>query len=225
LRSFPQDFSGKLSMLQGVARGLCYLHTLRPKTIHGDLKAANVLVDTSGRPCIADFDLTSIIYSQVSTVTTSSFSGKGSLRWQAPELIKVMTGGPGNANITTESDVYAYGCICLEVFTGRPPWHGYTDWSIIMEIGLKDNRPPRPESTIAGDLDDTMWDLIQDCWRTEPKDRPEMTTVYERLKPGHKWDKEEDEQGIEINDALKQALERFAKLHSLGNVVNEDIHV
>lgn len=94
-----------------------------------------------------------------------------------------------------------------------------------MEVGFKDNRPPRPESTIAGDLDDAMWDLIQDCWKTEPKDRPEITEIYERLKPGHKWDKEEDEQGIEINNPLSQALEQFAKSHSLGNAVDEGRHV
>ncbi len=94
-----------------------------------------------------------------------------------------------------------------------------------MAVGSNDNRPPRPESTIAGDLDDAMWDLIQDCWKTEPKDRPEITRIFERLKPGHKWDKEEDEQGIEVNDPLSQALARFAKSRSLGYVVNEGIRV
>ncbi len=47
-----------------------------------------------------------------------------------------------------------------------------------------------------------------------------MTAIFEHLKPGYKWDKEEDEQGIEINDPLSQALEQFAKSHRLGNVVN-----
>lgn len=70
-----------------------------------------------------------------------------------------------------------------------------------------------------------MWDLIQDCWKTEPKDRPEMTTIFGRLKPSEKWDKEEDEQRIEVSDSLYQTLERFAKSHSLVKVVSEDVHV
>ncbi len=112
-----------------------------------------------------------------------------------------------------------------QVLTGQPPWHGYIDGLIVAEVVFNNKRPPRPESTIAGDLDDAMWDLIQDCWKTEPKDRPEMTRIYERLKPGHKWDKEEEELGIEANDPLSKALEHFAKSCSLVSVVNEGIHV
>lgn len=189
-----------------------------------------MLVDASGRPCITDFGLTRVIYSQTSIAAASNFSGKGSLRWQAPELIRNVTGEQGNTSVTTASDVYAYGCICLEVistllaliysahyywsqvFTGRLPWHGYLDGLVVVEVAVRDNRPPRPDPTIAGDLDDAMWSLIQDCWKTESKDRPEITSIYERLKPGHKWDKEEDGQdGIWVNDPLSLTIERFAE--------------
>lgn len=203
---------------------------------------ANVLVDASGRPCITDFGLTRFIHSQPSIAATSTFSGKGSLRWQAPELIRTISGEQGNMNITTESDVYAYGCVCLEVmimllalncsagynwsqiFTGQVPWHGYMDAFIVFQV-LGDKRPPRPDSTAAGDLDDNMWNLIQGCWKTEPKDRPEMTTIYESLKPGEKWDKEEDKRGIEINDPLSLTIERFANSLYFRNILDADLHV
>lgn len=73
---------------------------------------------------------------------------------------------------------------CLQVFTSRIPWHGYKDGFVVVEVVVNNKRPPRPDSTIAADLNDSMWDRIQDCWKTDPKDRPEITTIVECLKPG-----------------------------------------
>ncbi len=78
----------------------------------------NVLVDAAGSPKSTDFGLAKVIDSQASTVSASSFSGKGSLRWQAPELL-MTSQFDGDGGLTTKSDVYAYACVCLEVRLGR----------------------------------------------------------------------------------------------------------
>ncbi len=116
-----------------VALGLCYLHEFRPQVIHGDFRTvsispcylslrsdidgsmqANILVDAFGRPRITDFGLSRIIDSQAST-SASSFSGQGNVRWQAPELLDTSRFRGGSGNVTTQSDVYSYAYVCLEV--------------------------------------------------------------------------------------------------------------
>ena len=47
-----------IPILQHVCQGLAFLHAATPQVIHGDLKAANVLVDSKFRAKVADFGLT-----------------------------------------------------------------------------------------------------------------------------------------------------------------------
>lgn len=74
----------------------------------------NILVDEDGVPKIADFGLSRVKDLQASLTGTSSAGAKGSLRWQAPELLfPDMFGGTGKH--TFASDIYALGMTCLEV--------------------------------------------------------------------------------------------------------------
>lgn len=77
---------------------------------------ANVLVDENNEPRITDFGLARAIDSQGSTVSTS-FKGKGTLRWQAPELLHASRFGEESSKLTSKSDVYAFSCLCLEVYS------------------------------------------------------------------------------------------------------------
>ena len=52
------DWSKRINIIGGIARGLLYLHQdSRLRIIHRDIKASNILVDEELNPKISDFGL------------------------------------------------------------------------------------------------------------------------------------------------------------------------
>lgn len=78
----------------------------------------NILIDENGVPKIADFGLSRVKDLQASLTGTSSSGAKGSLRWQAPELLFPEEFG-GTGKHTFASDIYALGMTYLEVCNKR----------------------------------------------------------------------------------------------------------
>lgn len=75
-------------------------------------------MDEDDRPRIADFGLAQAVDSRSSSAMASSRRGKGSMRFQAPELLNPSRFEGFSGDVTRNSDVYAYACVCLEV-SGR----------------------------------------------------------------------------------------------------------
>ncbi|EUC67019.1 tyrosine kinase domain protein [Rhizoctonia solani AG-3 Rhs1AP] len=89
-----------------IARGVAYLHGVN--MVHGDLKAYNILVSSTGIIKITDFDYS--IFPECSLVFSATTRvGGGTLRWMAPEL--VLEENPPQRN--TKTDVYALGMTLL----------------------------------------------------------------------------------------------------------------
>ncbi|EUC58963.1 tyrosine kinase family catalytic domain protein [Rhizoctonia solani AG-3 Rhs1AP] len=151
-----------------VASGLDYMH--RESTIHGDLKAANVLVSANGIARISDFDFS--IMSGISSLVFSESSNTraGSTRWTAPEILCEEV-----TKRTTHSDVYALG---MEIFTGDVPYPDCRlDFSVIMRV-TQGTLPTRPIKQLKkGHQGDLMWQLLLDCWRRTPRERPSSRKV------------------------------------------------
>ncbi|KAL4078967.1 kinase-like domain-containing protein [Scleroderma yunnanense] len=98
-----------------IGLGLHYLHnhSLGP-IIHGDLKGYNVVISDDGRALLHDFSL-SLSRNYSFSASVSGYLG-GTLNWAAPELLD-------SGHASTESDVWAFGMIALELFTRRIPFH------------------------------------------------------------------------------------------------------
>ncbi|KAH8110411.1 kinase-like protein [Phellopilus nigrolimitatus] len=172
----------RIALIVGISVGLCYLHTLKPLVVHGDLRAANVLIDPNGHPKLADFGLAKLVDSQASTVAASSFTGKGAMRWQAPELLDSSRFSGIPCEITTCSDVYAFASVCLEVFTEDIPFSQLRDGQVVLEVVKYDRRPPWPGAQAAQrGLSDDMWVLMEKCWATYPAERPDIQSVVQNL--------------------------------------------
>ncbi|CDK27233.1 unnamed protein product [Kuraishia capsulata CBS 1993] len=105
--------------------GIDYIH--RKRYLHRDIKAANILIDTSGTLKIADFGLARVYYGPSPTRTRPGageheYTGLVSTRWyRAPELIL------GDKKYTTAIDMWSVGCVFGEMFTGKPIMEGESD--------------------------------------------------------------------------------------------------
>jgi serine/threonine protein kinase len=110
-----------LRLMSQVARGMAYLH--KQGVLHGDLKAANVLVDDGLRCVISDFGQ-SEMKSEVVRLS-GAVPSRGTLRWQAPEIMQ------GRGGLAPEADVYAFAILCVEIMDrGSLPWPLVDDESV-----------------------------------------------------------------------------------------------
>ncbi|KAK1227530.1 hypothetical protein PQX77_009437 [Marasmius sp. AFHP31] len=159
-------------LVEDVACGLAYLHEM--KIIHGDLKGANILITPELRASIGDFGLSRV--SDTQRLFSQSSRSKGTIRWLSPELLKP---GP-NSVPSRESDVYAYGCVCYEIFAGHVPFPGLSEAAVLFIVVLESEHPTRPKDSPK--LHDLMWDLMVECWIASPLDRPTMAQVMDQLR-------------------------------------------
>ncbi|KIK35701.1 hypothetical protein CY34DRAFT_32641, partial [Suillus luteus UH-Slu-Lm8-n1] len=138
-REVGLSWERKLSMVRDVAAGLQYLHD--KDIVHGDLTATNVLVSGDGRLCLADYGL-SMILAESGNPTFNSCHG-GNVRWMPPEAIQLGDAGEEENKPTKAWDIYSFGCIMMQVFTGNQPYAWITDSLFVMGAILRGRAPFR----------------------------------------------------------------------------------
>jgi len=167
--------ANRLVLLAQVASGLLYLHSLNPSLVHGDIKAANILIKKDEEACLTDFGLVSVAQSANFATTFSNQEG-GSVRWMAPELHQE------SGKKTRESDVYAFGMTTLEVLTSQVPFPSLTmDFQVVMAV-CGGKQPDKPEHPI---ISDGLWELMCRCWATDYMCRPSIAEVGVEIESMH----------------------------------------
>ncbi|KDQ53151.1 hypothetical protein JAAARDRAFT_436255 [Jaapia argillacea MUCL 33604] len=161
------DSSMEPLQLLEITEGLNYLH--QSGMIHGDLRGSNILIDDDHHPRLADFGLATI--ADVTKGASSTNHG-GSSQWMAPELHF-----PDKFNLplkrTFASDVYALGCVYLEVYTRNQPFPSCSEGQLILKLneGFRPKRPT-PVQCMERTLSDALWSLIENCWSEIAAERP-----------------------------------------------------
>ncbi|KAI8992697.1 hypothetical protein BD414DRAFT_481927 [Trametes punicea] len=166
LKGLPSlDSVDLLKMIHQVAKGMAYLHFRG--VLHGDLKAANVLVDDRGHCVISDFGQ-SEMKSEAYRLSGLPLP-HGTLRWQAPELMS------GQSGLTQEVDVYAFAITCVEILTkGALPWP-MADDDAVRHFVLRENM--RPEPPLQRVWSAQLLEILHLCWHRDPAIRPPFTKI------------------------------------------------
>lgn len=139
-----------------IASALDFLHT--QGVIHRDLKSSNILVDLSDNTYLADFGLARI----VSTSTLAFHTGHGTPPYAPPEQNRLK-------EITPKSDIYSFGILLYEMFTGQLPWNGKKQLG--MEQLHSDQQIPDPRE-INPDMPPRMVDVLRRVTSADPELRP-----------------------------------------------------
>ncbi|XP_035539768.1 U-box domain-containing protein 33-like isoform X4 [Juglans regia] len=122
----PLSWQTRLRIAIELCSVLVYLHSsTRPRTIvHGDLKPANILLDSNYVCKLSDFGICRVLSRDQSSSDSVTLSHntvpKGTLPYLDPEFLQ-------RGVLTVKSDVYSFGIILLQLLTGKSPPYSIVD--------------------------------------------------------------------------------------------------
>ncbi|KAJ9540865.1 hypothetical protein OSB04_027371 [Centaurea solstitialis] len=178
------DWPQRYHIINGIARGLLYLHQdSRLRIIHRDLKASNILLDSEMNPKISDFGLARMFEEHETEANTNKVVG--TLGYISPEYA---TGGV----FSVKSDVFSFGVLVLEIVSGKKNrgfFHQDHHHDTLLGHAWRLYKEEKLLELVDAALEDS-WNVPEvllsinvglSCVQQHPEDRPTMSSVVHML--------------------------------------------
>ena len=153
-----------IGTLRDVARALAYAHA--HGVVHRDIKPDNVMI-SGGAAVVTDFGIAKAVSAArgdtaANTVTRTGIS-VGTPTYMAPEQ------AVGDASTDYRADIYSFGCLAYELFSGTPPFVSESAHKLFL---AHMSETPRRVTVTRPDVPTAIDHLIARCLEKDPARRP-----------------------------------------------------
>ncbi|ETV80329.1 TKL protein kinase, variant 1 [Aphanomyces astaci] len=158
----------KLTIALDVASALQYLHSLKPKIMHRNIKAEKVLLTASLSAKLSGFG-SAREWSYTQTMTQKV----GTIEWSAPELLL-------NEDYNEKIDIYSFGVLLVELDTRDLPYanaHPDTSNALVTNIITGVVRP-----TVSPSCPKSISKLVRACLQLDSLLRPSADAIVQVLR-------------------------------------------
>ncbi|XP_030587622.1 receptor-interacting serine/threonine-protein kinase 3-like [Archocentrus centrarchus] len=169
--SGPPPWPLAFRLAHEVALGMNFLHC--NNILHHDLKPSNVLLNGDLHAKLADFGLSRVSTSALSSSEERTEVKGGTYKYMPPEAFNA------SYQPVRTLDIYSYGILLWSIVCGKEPFPDAT--LALLELRIpKGDRPPCTEidQTKAEGLKELV-DLMNRCWDGKPSNRPKFKECLE----------------------------------------------
>ncbi|XP_022849660.1 serine/threonine-protein kinase BLUS1-like [Olea europaea var. sylvestris] len=212
--AYPDGFEESAigSILKETLKALEYLH--RHGHIHRDVKAGNILMDSTGEVKLADFGVSASMFDKGDRQRSRN-TFVGTPCWMAPEVLQPGTG------YNFKADIWSFGITALELAHGHAPFSKYPPMKVLLMT--IQNAPPGLDYDRDKRFSKSFKELVAMCLVKDQTKRPTAEKLlkhsfFKNAKPPELsvkklfadlpplWKRVKD---LQLKDAAQLALERM----------------
>jgi len=150
--------------------------------------------DVPPRACLADFGLMTMVLDPSHPISGAQLEGE-TMIFMAPELLAPTKFGMKQRTPTSQTDIYAFGFVILQVceedhgnqlstyiaqvLTGEIPSRSVSKGFFYSVV--EGSRPDKPENASSIGFSDLLWGFVQRCWDGNKTRRPKVAEVITHL--------------------------------------------